>query len=89
MCRDVDNDGWVDLLTTEIVHWDVGANSDPSELLFNLGDPAIRFERPGNEATGLTREGSMWELVRELGEAHERAYVDWLERAIKRVRQLP
>ena len=41
------------------------------------------------EATGLTREGAMWELVRELGEAHERAYVDWLERAIERVRKLP
>jgi len=41
------------------------------------------------EATGLTREGTMWELVRELGEAHERAYVNWLERAIERVRQLP
>jgi len=41
------------------------------------------------EATGLAREGTMWELVRELGEAHERAYVEWLERAIEKVRQLP
>ena len=41
------------------------------------------------EATGLTREGTMWELVRELGEAHERAYVEWLESAIEKVRQLP
>jgi DNA-binding PadR family transcriptional regulator len=41
------------------------------------------------EATGLTREGTMWELVRELGEAHERAYVDWLEHAIEKVRELP
>lgn len=40
-------------------------------------------------ATGLSREGTMWELVRELGEAHERAYVVWLERAIQKVRQLP
>lgn len=40
-------------------------------------------------ATGLEREGTMWELVRELGEAHERAYVDWLERAIRKVRRLP
>jgi hypothetical protein len=55
VCADVDNDGWFDLLTTEIVHWDVGGSSDPSELLFNTGDPAVRFERPGNEATGLTR----------------------------------
>ncbi|MCB9761640.1 MAG: CRTAC1 family protein [Alphaproteobacteria bacterium] len=56
VCRDVDNDGWVDLLTTEIVHWDVGTSSDPSELLFNTQDPNVVFERPGNEVTGLTRE---------------------------------
>lgn len=54
-CRDVDNDGRVDLLTTEIVHWDVGSSSDPSELLFNTGEPEVRFERPGNEVTGLVR----------------------------------
>jgi hypothetical protein len=56
VCADVDNDGWLDLLTTEIVHWDVGSSSDPSELLYNLQDAAVRFERPGNQATGLTRE---------------------------------
>ncbi len=55
VCRDVDNDGWPDLLTTEIVHWDVGDSSDPSELLFNTGGEAPHFERPGNEVTGLTR----------------------------------
>jgi len=54
MCGDVDNDGQVDLLTTEIVHWDVGSSSDPAELLFNTGD--LVFERPGNEVTGLVRE---------------------------------
>lgn len=54
MCRDVDGDGHLDLLTTEIVHWDVGSSSDPAELLFNNGDAT--FERPGNETTGLTRE---------------------------------
>ncbi|MBN2800349.1 MAG: CRTAC1 family protein [Deltaproteobacteria bacterium] len=53
VCRDVDNDGKIDLLTTEIVHWDVGSSSDPSELLFNTGNAV--FERPGNEVTGLTR----------------------------------
>ena len=36
-------------------------------------------------ATGLTRQGAMWELVRELGEDHERAWLAWLERAIERV----
>jgi len=54
MCGDVDNDGAIDLLTTEIVHWDVGSSSDPSELLFNDGSGI--FERPGNEQTGLVRE---------------------------------
>lgn len=55
LCLDADNDGVMDLLTTEIVHWDVGTSSDPSELLF--GTPGgVSFERPGNEATGLTRE---------------------------------
>lgn len=53
VCADVDNDGDRDLLTTEIVHWDVGSSSDPSELLFNDGTGA--FTRPGNDATGLIR----------------------------------
>ena len=35
--------------------------------------------------TGLRREGMMWELVRQLGAAHEQTYVDWLEEAIQRV----
>ncbi|HZO17113.1 MAG TPA: CRTAC1 family protein [Polyangiaceae bacterium] len=56
VCADVDNDGDMDLLTTEIVHWDVGSSSDPSELLFNSGEAQVRFERPGNDVTGLTRE---------------------------------
>ena len=54
-CADVNNDGWLDLLTSEIVHWDVGSSSDPSELLFNTQEADVRFERPGNEVTGLTR----------------------------------
>jgi len=54
-CRDVDNDGHIDVLTSEIVHWDVGESSDPSELLFNLGEADVAFERPGNEVTGITR----------------------------------
>jgi len=56
MCGDVDNDGDMDLLTTEIVHWDVGSSSDPSELLINTGESDVRFERPGNDQTGLIRE---------------------------------
>ena len=55
LCGDVDNDGDMDLLTAELVHFDVGSSSDPSELLFNTGEANVRFERPGNEVTGLTR----------------------------------
>ena len=62
-CADMDNDGNVDLLTGEIVHWDVGSSSDPAELLFNTGEDEVRMERPGNEVTGLTREhpGPIWD----------------------------
>jgi len=54
-CADVNNDGWMDLLTSEIVHWDVGSTADPSELLVNLQKDLVKFDRPGNEVTGLTR----------------------------------
>jgi hypothetical protein len=62
-CADMDNDGQVDLLTGEIVHWDVGSSSDPAELLFNTGEKDVRFVRPGNEKTGLVREhpGPVWD----------------------------
>ncbi len=56
VCADVNNDGKMDLLTTEIVHWDVGSSSDPSELLFGDGAAEVKFTRPGNEATGLLRD---------------------------------
>ena len=56
VCADVDNDGDMDLMTTTIVHWDVGSSSDPSELLFNTGESDVKFVRPGNETTGLVRE---------------------------------
>ncbi len=59
ICGDVNNDGAMDLLVTEIVHWDVGTSSDPAELLVNTGEDLVRFERPGNEETGLTREHEM------------------------------
>jgi hypothetical protein len=54
-CVDIDNDGDVDLVTGEIVHWDVGSSSDPSELILNSGEADVRFDRPGNDATGLAR----------------------------------
>jgi hypothetical protein len=56
MCADMNNDGWLDLVTSEIVHWDVGKSSDAAELLLNAKDPDIAFTRPGNDATGLARE---------------------------------
>ena len=63
VCADVDSDGDMDLLTTEIVHWDVGTSADPSELLYNDGQSQPSFERPGNEVTGLTRDhaGGSWD----------------------------
>jgi len=38
--------------------------------------------------TGRKREGVIWELVRQLGESHERAYTDWLADAIRTVEAL-
>lgn len=55
VCADLNNNGHLDLLTTEIRHWDVGSSSDPSEILYNTGESPPRFERPGNEETGLER----------------------------------
>ncbi|RAL23916.1 hypothetical protein DL240_07145 [Lujinxingia litoralis] len=55
LCADLNNDGYLDLLTTEIVHWDVGASSDPSEILYNAADAELVFARPGPGATGLDR----------------------------------
>ena len=37
--------------------------------------------------TGLQREGIMWELARQFGEAYERTYVKWLEDAIEAIRK--
>ncbi len=59
MCRDIDNDGRVDLMTSEIHHWWTGSSSDSAELLFQSSDGDILFERPGLEATGLTRPPEM------------------------------
>lgn len=56
VCADIDNDGGIDLLTTEIAHWWAGAGSDHSEILFNDGALEVAFERPGYAALGLTRD---------------------------------
>lgn len=54
VCADLNNDGHLDLLTTEIRHWWAGSGSDASEILLNTGDYEVTFERPGREAVGLT-----------------------------------
>ncbi len=56
VCADLNNDGFIDLLTGEIVHPDVGNCSDPTEIMFNAKDPAVRFTRPGPGETGLVRD---------------------------------
>ncbi len=53
ICSDLDNDGDIDLLTTEIRHWWAGEGADHAELLVNRGEADARFHRPGREATGL------------------------------------
>ncbi|MCA9553984.1 MAG: CRTAC1 family protein, partial [Myxococcales bacterium] len=63
VCADVNNDGAMDLLTTEITHWWAGSGADQSELLLNTGEAEVRFTRPGQAATGLTRthSGVAWD----------------------------
>jgi len=55
VCADLNNDGYMDILTTEITHWWAGAGSDRSEVLLNTGEADVRFERIGNDAIGLAR----------------------------------
>ncbi len=52
LCDDFDNDGDLDLYTTEIHHWWGGVGSDESEILVN--DGTAHFERPGRSMTGMT-----------------------------------
>ncbi|MCG3174697.1 MAG: hypothetical protein GMKNLPBB_02957 [Myxococcota bacterium] len=54
VCADINNDGRLDLLTTEIRHWWAGEGSDHSEILLNTGEKDVRFIRPGREALGMT-----------------------------------
>lgn len=53
VCADLNGDGHLDLITTEIKHWWAGSGSDGSEILLNTGAHDVRFVRPGREATGL------------------------------------
>lgn len=56
VCADFDNDGDMDVYNAEIRHWHIGKSSDSSQLLRNTGETPLRFERPGNDVTGLARE---------------------------------
>jgi len=54
LCADLDGDGKNDLYSAEIHHWWAGAGGDSSELLKNVTTGAdLRFQRPGNAATGM------------------------------------
>jgi hypothetical protein len=52
VCADIDNDGDMDLLTTEIQHWWAGTGADRAEWLINSGEPDVRFDRPGRASQG-------------------------------------
>lgn len=54
VCVDLNNDGWLDLYTTEIRHWWAGEGSDWGEVLINSGEADVRFDRPGRDAMGMT-----------------------------------
>lgn len=58
VCVDLNNDGALDLYTTEIRHWWAGLGSDASEVLVNSGEADVRFDRPGRAAAGNTLEHS-------------------------------
>lgn len=54
VCGDIDNDGDLDLMTTEIAHKWAGDSSDRTQLLLNDGDGAT-FTRVDNDDDGLAR----------------------------------
>jgi len=58
ICADIDNDGLMDTLHTEIRHWHIGQSSDPTQILKNvLADNkyGFYFQRLDNDAIGLAR----------------------------------
>jgi len=57
-----------------------------AQLLVHQQETAVYIENIITQ-TGLTREGVMWEQLRQFGEEQERAYIRWLENAIETVEQ--
>lgn len=53
VCADIDNDGRLDLWTSEIRHRWAGTSSDASQFLINRGEPDVRFERIPREEMGI------------------------------------
>jgi hypothetical protein len=53
VCADIDNDGALDLWTSEIRHWWAGEGADHSELLVNTGNGDVTFDRPGRASMGI------------------------------------
>ena len=45
VCADLNNDGWLDLLTTEIKHWWAGEGADQSDILLNQQETDVVFDR--------------------------------------------
>lgn len=68
VCVDLNNDGAMDLITTEIKHWWAGAGADGSDILINRtgkdGTRDVVFERPGRENLGFIVQhttGASWD----------------------------
>jgi hypothetical protein len=53
ICADIDNDGDIDLMTSEIKHWWAGEGADGAEVLVNSGESEVRFTRPGRASMGI------------------------------------
>lgn len=63
ICADIDNDGLMDIIHTEIRHWHIGQSSDPTQLLKNIpysNKYGFTFERIDNKTNGLERK---WAIV--------------------------
>ncbi|MCX7943476.1 MAG: CRTAC1 family protein [Deltaproteobacteria bacterium] len=63
ICEDIDNDGLMDIIHTEIRHWHIGQSSDPTQLLKNKTTDnkyGFTFDRINNKVSGLERK---WNVV--------------------------